>query len=118
MEFPPEILSIIREYSRPFFKYFKEYNRALRIHSYREWPKLKRALLRNPVDILRALEKHERALFLSRTIRTDYNQWFQTYLDNHCRDKDTLCRKALENIDIKYNLDRAREEIIYLLRNY
>ena len=118
MELPQELLSIIREYSKPCFKYFKEYNRALRIHSYQYWPKLKRGLLRNPVDILHALEEYEQALFLSRTSRVDYNRWFETYLENHCRDKNALCRKALENIDIKYKLHRALEEIIYLLRDY
>ena len=118
MEFPEDVLRIIRDFSRPCFKYFKEYNRALRLYSYQDWPKLKRGLYINPVVILRALEKHERALFLSRIIRADYNRWFESYLENHCRDKDTLCRKALENIDIKYNLHHAREEIIYLIRNY
>lgn len=31
MEFPPEIVALIREYSRPRFKYFQEYNRLVKV---------------------------------------------------------------------------------------
>ena len=44
MEFPPEILSIIREYSMPRFKYFREYKRILQVKGLSEWPALRDAL--------------------------------------------------------------------------
>jgi hypothetical protein len=55
MEFPPEILDLIRQFSRPYFVHFREYNRALRVHRKLHWPELKHALLTNNDGILDAL---------------------------------------------------------------
>ena len=44
MEFPPEILAIIREYSRPAFKYYREYNLALKIVHLDQWITLREML--------------------------------------------------------------------------
>lgn len=41
MEFPSDVLGIIREYSKPVFKYFREYNRALKVLDKEEWQGLK-----------------------------------------------------------------------------
>lgn len=49
MEFPPEILRIIRAFSRPYFIHFREYNWALRVHGKKEWPELKRAMNKSVV---------------------------------------------------------------------
>jgi hypothetical protein len=59
MEFPPEILSIIREYSRPCFKYFREYKRVLQVKCVSEWPAL-RAALNNP-GVVEAVLAYETA---------------------------------------------------------
>lgn len=58
MEFPDEILSIIREYSQPRFKYFREYNRF--VHLKYEWPALRTMLETNPVPVLALLALFER----------------------------------------------------------
>jgi hypothetical protein len=44
MEFPPEILAIIREYAKPAFKYYREYNHALKIIHLNQWLTLREML--------------------------------------------------------------------------
>jgi len=55
MEFPPEILDIIRQFYRPYFIHFREYNRALRVHGKKHWPELKEGLITNTDFVLDAL---------------------------------------------------------------
>ena len=45
MEFPSDILGLIREYSKPAFKYFREYNRALKVLEKDEWKSLRDKLM-------------------------------------------------------------------------
>ena len=45
MEFPSDVLGIIREYSKPAFKYFREYNRALKVLEKDEWKSLRDKLM-------------------------------------------------------------------------
>jgi hypothetical protein len=62
MEFPPEIVAIIREYSRPYFKYFREYKRVLRQAGLANWPLLKDNLLSNGDKIVSYVLAYEKAL--------------------------------------------------------
>jgi hypothetical protein len=59
MEFPPEILEIIRQYYQPCFKYFREYKRILRLCKLRVWPPLRDALQTKP-RVLIALRRYEK----------------------------------------------------------
>lgn len=59
MEFPPEIQAIIRGYSLPRFKYFREYNRMVLYKG--EWPAMRTMLETNPVSVLDALEAFDQA---------------------------------------------------------
>lgn len=52
MEFPAEILAIIRDFARPCFKYFKLYNMALRVHHKKHWPELKGVLMNSPHSLI------------------------------------------------------------------
>jgi hypothetical protein len=61
MEFPPEILAIIREYYQPCFKYGILYKRFLELSKFREWTKLKELLQSNPNAILSFLLEYEEA---------------------------------------------------------
>ena len=47
MELPEEIVSIIREYSKPRFKYFREYKRMLQWTGRKRWSTLKKLLDEN-----------------------------------------------------------------------
>jgi len=59
MELPDDVLQLIREYSRPRFKYFREYNRTLQIMGVKSLPKLKACLLSDPERILTALHVYD-----------------------------------------------------------
>lgn len=41
MEFPSDVLGLIRDYSKPAFKHFRVYNRALKVLDKEEWKGLK-----------------------------------------------------------------------------
>jgi len=61
MEFPDDVLRLIREYSRPCFKYFREYKSMLRLCAFQEWTALRQALQVNPERVLPSLRAHEKA---------------------------------------------------------
>ena len=61
MEFPPEIVAIIREYSMPSFKYFREYERVMRLSGIVRWPLLKTGLAKDHT-VLPYLLAYEQAL--------------------------------------------------------
>jgi hypothetical protein len=55
MEFPQEIVAIIREYSRPCFKYFREQGLLTRL-SGRRWPLIDEGILPFVMICIRKLE--------------------------------------------------------------
>lgn len=76
MEFPPEIVAIIREYSLPSFKHFREYNRLARIVG--PLPLLKEKLQKDPAFIVHFLE-YEEALLGWRAVKK------LPFTDENCR---------------------------------
>jgi len=80
MELPEEILSIIREYAKPQFKYFREYNRArklLRVHSFEN---LKKSLLKTPERILPLLERLEYCDVEFHRVSLDFQKRYLEYI--------------------------------------
>lgn len=61
MELPDDVLQLIRAYSRPRFKYFREYNSMLRLCAFQEWTALRHSLQVNPNSVLPSLRIHEKA---------------------------------------------------------
>lgn len=61
MELPDDVLGLIREYCRPCFKYFREYNRMLQLCGFHEWISLKEALQTKPDLVLPSIRIHEKA---------------------------------------------------------
>jgi len=55
MEFPSDILGLIREYSKPAFKYFREYNRALKVLDKEEWKSLRDKLMTDGESVVPTL---------------------------------------------------------------
>ena len=80
MEFPPEILAIIREFYQPYFKYFREYKRVLRLAGLASWPLLKDNLLSQGDQIISFLLVYEKALIewnkVSTRTLTHYKHYF------------------------------------------
>ena len=71
MELPDDVLRLIRQYSGPRFKYFREYNSMLRLCAFQEWTALRYALQTKPEKVLPAIRIHEKA----QTI------WLQAYYE-------------------------------------
>jgi hypothetical protein len=55
MELPDDVLGLIREYAKPRFKYFKEYNTSMRVLGMKNWVVLKENMHTNPETVLPAL---------------------------------------------------------------
>jgi hypothetical protein len=64
---PPEIISIIREFAKPRFRFPKEYKEAMRILNHIEWPSLKKKLCTKDADqVLASLIAYTRAVVAKR----------------------------------------------------
>lgn len=61
MKLPPELEQLVREYSQPCFKYFREYNLILRLSGLSKWSELKKALRERPANVLPRLLSYEKA---------------------------------------------------------
>ena len=60
MELPDDVLQLVREYAKPWFKYHKIYKDTLRMMELNSFPQLRRCLQYNP-DILPTLVRLEKA---------------------------------------------------------
>ena len=58
MELPADVLPLIRAFSRPMFKYFRDYNRALKLLEKKEWKGLKNKLLTDGDSVITALRMY------------------------------------------------------------
>jgi hypothetical protein len=50
MEFPNDVLGVIREFSKPLLRYSAEYKEAIRVLEMNEWPELKSKLSSKEAD--------------------------------------------------------------------
>ena len=106
MEFPEDILLLIREYAKPRFKYFREYNRAcklFRVHSFRN---LRKGLLKNPERILPALSRLEYCDVEYHRISIDFQTRYLEYIScKRIHMKRQTLHVALDK------LERARDKL-------
>jgi hypothetical protein len=73
MELPAEIVGVIREYSKPVFKYFREYNAILKLLGLGSWKHLKDALRGTDADDLIVLVRiYMEALMETRRLQRRY----------------------------------------------
>ena len=67
MELPDDVLQIVRAYAKPRFKYFREYNRALKVlRVYDGWDALKEKLQTDAEVVIPTLLSYQNA-FIERT---------------------------------------------------
>ena len=77
MELPDDVLGLVRAYAKPWFKYFKEYNYAMRVLGVKQWVVLKEKMHTNPETVLPALYVyldvfvHKKAVYQERDQRND-----------------------------------------------
>jgi len=73
MEFPPEIVGMIREYSKPVFKYFKEYNDILHVLNLTVWKDLKDKLRGSNADeVAITVRTYVDSVMHARELRLEY----------------------------------------------
>jgi hypothetical protein len=80
MEFPDEIVAIIRVFSRPRFKYFREYKRTLRLLSRKSFPELRDCLMNTPERIMHVLAAYEKSHLDHIQLYAEYNLKFPTFI--------------------------------------
>jgi len=68
MELPDDVLALVREYSRPWFTYFKEYNHALKVLGKKKWIVLLTKLQTEPEHVLPALHTYLDALIKKKEV--------------------------------------------------
>jgi len=102
MEFPEDVRLIISGFSKPYFKYFREYKQALRTHYIVHWPNLKYALMTNPEPVLAALLNYDNAKLE-----------FEQYEIAH---NLSLQEERMESIRKKFDVMTKREELHYLVK--
>lgn len=106
MELPEEVLAIVREYSRPVFKYYREYNNARKRFRLLYFPDIKPCLRKNPDLILPVLQRLEfwDEEFIRLSI--DFQRRYWEYVDS--------CEVEMKRRGIRRVLDellRVREEL-------
>ncbi len=62
MELPDDVLQLISEYSKPWFKYHREYQLVLKSYYLSSWNELRECLLYCPTWILPSIGEHEDAI--------------------------------------------------------
>lgn len=99
MELPDDVLQLVREFSKPWFPHYKEYQLALRLLGVVSCPRLKQMLTFHPdiIPILLAYEKAHKEFVLARdeynlhypwamgSIRNNYLMKIHTLQDQHHR---------------------------------
>jgi hypothetical protein len=114
MEFPPEILAMIRAFYQPCFKYFREYKRVLRQAGLASWPLLKDALSHGD-KILSYVLAYEKALIewnkVSRRALTPYKHYFwgdqRLVLDELYKARRKEKMKTLSELIAAYSLEQS-----------
>jgi len=58
MELPEDVLTLVREYAKPVFRFVKEYNHVLKVLGKKKWTILKEGLRTDPDKVLPFLHNY------------------------------------------------------------
>jgi hypothetical protein len=112
MELPDDVLEIVREYARPLFKYFREYNSARKRFRLLYFPDIKSCLRKTPERILPALKSleywDEEYIRLSK----DFQKRYWEYVDSGEAEMKRRSVRAVLN-ELLY----VREEVCRISQN-
>lgn len=114
MELPEDVLTIVRAFSRPIFKHFKEYNHAMRVMGMKNWKKLKEKLHEEPEHVLPALFIYQDAFVKKKEVYALRDAMTIRYKENQVSDNE---RWIAENqyYNWVYMAKRTEEELFWLL---
>ena len=80
MEFPDDILVLIRAYAKPLFRFSREYKEALRKLGMAKWPQLKQKLYTPHADqIMDALNAYVNAYTLGKQVYNEHDRLRYTW---------------------------------------
>ena len=107
MELPDDVLEIVRAYAKPWFTYFREYNRTLQIMGVKSLPKLKACLETDPERILPALHVYEVA-------HLEFENTLQQFLYSNNNSIDYS--KQMDVFRTRHDLCEAARNILRLIQ--
>lgn len=106
MELPDDVMRLIREFSNPCFKYFREYNRTLQIMGLKSLPKLKACLETDPERILPSLHVYDDA-------HLEFENTLQQFLYSNKKSIDYS--KQMDVFRLRHDLCEAQRNILRLI---
>jgi hypothetical protein len=115
MEFPDDVLTLIREFAQPSFKYFREYNRELACSHRRSWVELKACLQHHPEWVIPAMLKHDKLFREWTLLQMEYNHGYR--MNRYLKQKNELrsASQEVSKIVNVYTLRSACEECVRLI---
>jgi len=110
MEFPSDVLGLIREYSKPRLKYFREYNRALKVLDKEKWNALKEKLISNGDEVVPTLEMYLDSFVELQKTQMIHWEYYRFQLMGKCLQQtnvlDELNRKC-DDVQLKTDLVKS-----------
>lgn len=84
MELPDDVLAIVRDYSRPVFKDYKVYNKALKVLGvYGGWDTLKEKLQADTEGLIPALLVYQNSFLARKNAEKEYSDFMLDIYINH-----------------------------------
>jgi len=120
MEFPSDVLGLIREFSKPSFKYFREYNRALKVLDKEDLQALKNKLMTDGESVIPTL-----LLYLDSFVelqKAQINHWdfYRFHMMGHRLQENTIldelnkkCQEVEEKTTLVKSIYRKLVVLIY-----
>ena len=84
MELPDDVLAIVRHYSRPVFKHYQVYNKALKVlDAYGGWDILKEKLQAETEGLIPALLAYQNSFLARKNAEKEYSDFMLEIYINH-----------------------------------
>lgn len=109
MVLPDDVLTIISAYSKPVFRYFREYKRALKLNYLDEWPTLKEKLNEEMVPVLLAY------LIATEDWRESMYSQYQLFQNPGIRQERERDRRRIDSDAKKFTMNKRFRELSLLL---
>ena len=110
MELPSDVLGLIRDFSKPTFKYFREYNRALKVLGREEWKGLKDKLMTDGDAVVPTLLDYLDAFVELQTSQIIHWHYYRFHIMGHRLQERAILdelNKKCEDAEEKTNLVKS-----------
>lgn len=120
MELPDDVLALVRAYSMPVFKHFREYNRALKVLGKEEWQGLKDKLMTDGDAVVPTLSLYLDAFVELQTSQIVHWHYYRFHFMNHRLQERAIldelnkkCEDAQEKTSLVKSIYRKLVVILY-----